>query len=296
MNHFVFRETTISAEATIAPPLQDTTISTDEQMTTTSKPTGEETDATMAPTTDAVHVDSPLSTITPSIAGMTNLFETTATTMTGEPATTTHLTTMSEAIETNSVILSDTTTDLTPVSGLSTMAQIAEAMTLPATTNTMPMSTANQDSNEMMQSPIGFSTGSTGFSTGPTSFTTTNFTSLAALFGSANLTPGDDLGLPNESAGHAEVDNVLTMSSNEETTRMATSTDSKTDRGDKPTVPLSAVTESPPAAVTEPPPAVVTEPPPKSQDSNELDNGNSGGPSISTSIVVFSLAVLYVIV
>ncbi|XP_037025883.1 mucin-12-like isoform X3 [Bradysia coprophila] len=250
-----------------------------------------------------------LSTITPSIAGMTNLFETPTAFVTDnkiqEPTTTAHstsmpeLSTMVEAVETSSVTLSDTTTHLTPASEQSTMMQTVDTtshvtpasemstmvqavdgntvvppetpsetitttlpMTLPATT--MTMTTSNQDANEILQPA-----GDPGFSA----------SNLASLFGNNNMNPGGDLAVLNNIDGHADVDNVLTMSSNEETTRMASSTDSKIDGGDKQTAPSAPVTE-----------------PPKPQETNEMGDGNSGCHTISASLAVLSLAVFYLIV
>lgn len=70
-----------------------------------------------------------------------------------------------------------------------------------------------------------------------------------------------------------EVDNVLTMSSNEDTTRMASSTDNKIEND------------------------VKQNEPPKSQETkNELEPGKNGCNSIFISLAVLSTAVLYVIV
>ncbi|XP_037025881.1 cell wall adhesin EAP1-like isoform X1 [Bradysia coprophila] len=200
--------------------------------------------------------------------------------------TTSHVTpasemsTMVQALETNSVVSSDTTTHLTPASEQSTMVQAVDGntvvppetpsetitttlpMTLPATT--MTMTTSNQDANEILQPA-----GDPGFSA----------SNLASLFGNNNMNPGGDLAVLNNIDGHADVDNVLTMSSNEETTRMASSTDSKIDGGDKQTAPSAPVTE-----------------PPKPQETNEMGDGNSGCHTISASLAVLSLAVFYLIV
>lgn len=304
MEIFVFRDTTISPpslDMTFASPAQETAISAEEQITSTVKPSMEEADTTItnAPMTAATEVDSvtDVNTAAPTdailsstIVGTTILIETPTTTLTDsktqEPATSTHLTsmtelsTMVEGIEANSVVSSETTTHSLPVSEQNTTMHTVETnsvvpsdtpsetvttilpMTLPAAA---VMTTSNQNGNEMMP---------------PGDTDTPNLSSLASLFtNNDNMNTDEDLAVPSKVDGHAEVDNVLTMSSNEETTRMATSTDSKTDGGDKQTAPLAGVTE-----------------PPKPQNTNELDNGNSGCHSISTSFAVLSLAVLYVIV
>lgn len=90
----------------------------------------------------------------------------------------------------------------------------------------------------------------------------------------------------------AQFDNVLT---NEDTTRMASSTVSKVDSTDKHMVATGSQTE-PPKSQTESPKSQ-TEPPKSQETKNELEpNGKSGCNSISTSFVVLSMAVLYVIV
>lgn len=303
MENSVFRDTTTlppSSEMVTATPVQEIPISTDEQIASTTKPPMEGSDTTMThpPTTVTVQLDavtdvntiasSDVSTITPSIVGMTNLLETPTTALMSEAVETssavssdtiTHSTAVPEQnTVTNSVVASDTTTHSTPVSEQSTMVQAVEVnsvvppdtpsetittmlpMTLPATTM-ITMANSNQVANEMK--PPG----------------ELDLSSLASIFGNNNIASGDDFAVPNQIDSHPEIDNVLTMSSNEETTRMATSTDSKTDAGDKQTAPSAGVTE-----------------PPKPQDTNEVDNGNSGCRSISTSFALLSLAVFYVIV
>lgn len=89
---------------------------------------------------------------------------------------------------------------------------------------------------------------------------------------------GGDPALSSNAVMH-EVDNVLTMSSNEDTTRLVSSTDSKIDNSDKPVVALAVQTE-----------------PTKQQETKTEADGNSGGNAISTSFVVLSMTVLYVIV
>lgn len=100
------------------------------------------------------------------------------------------------------------------------------------------------------------------------------------LFGGNNLPPAD--AMPNKvnenpiAPPHDEVDNVLTLPSNEDTTRIASSTDSKVDIDKKEVEPLASKTE----------------PQPKLE-----DNGNSASNTISASFVLLlSVAVFYVII
>lgn len=101
-----------------------------------------------------------------------------------------------------------------------------------------------------------------------------------------NLPPADTMpSKVNENSNvqpHDEVDNVLPLSSNEDTTRIVSSTDSKTDSDKNAVVPLSSQTE-----------------PPKPQETkNKLEgDGKNVSNTISASFVVLlSMAVLYVMI
>lgn len=134
-----------------------------------------------------------------------------------------------------------------------------------AATTSMPVTTAvNEGANDLIKQ-----TDKTVSLAVPT---TTSAPSPALT--EATISPAKPMTLDeNTIVPHAEIDNVLTMSSNEETTRMASSVDSKVDNSDK-----------------------QTEPPKSEETKNDPNEGGSGCNSVTTSFVVVSMAVLYVIV
>lgn len=281
----------------------------------TSKPDLEDSDNTMthalttitesaAPSnglSDSAMKTTTLSHISPAIAGMTDLFEAPTTSLVMdnniqamEPASTTVMTpvTIAPAMTT---LLTMTIPDehiVDPlfkepdqtVSVITTTDVPATALPLPAVTTSMLMGMLGESANEI------FKLQDESISVAVPSMTDNKIepttSQLSPAPSEAPIMPSLDA-IPTKSNEYSiiqspdEVDNVLTMSSNEDTTRMVSSTDSKVDSGDKHVVALASETESP-----------------KSQETKkEMEpNGKSGCNSISTSFVVLSMAVLYVIV
>lgn len=255
----------------------------------------EESDATMTSLLDSVtemKTIAPITTlsnITPAITGMTALFEVPTTSIvmdTNTEAITPASTTISPTVTTPSTVTtpaatlsldeifkqSETVPVVLPVKPAETVSATT-LLTVPAVTTSM--TDLGEHANEILSQ-----TDKTVTVADPI----TTSAPLSPALTAATVSPLDAmLNALNENSivPHAEIDNVLTMSSNEDTTRMASSTESKMDNGDKQVVALAAQTE-----------------PPKSQETkNEVDaDGKSGCNSITTSFVVLSLAVLYVIV
>lgn len=305
---FSFRDTTISSlsnEFSTTSPIQE--IATDGVEHSTSKPYVEESDVTvtheLTTTTEEKSTPSPALSesttdmkvtfgkpiINPAISLMSNLFQV----MTTESASTS--------------IVTAPTTLMTPVVTLPAMLDtmmsdentnqifkqpdetVSVVTTTPAPTSTLPAVTMGMgfvlSENDIFKQPDNAVTVAvtedtktdapavTDTKIEPTTSQLSTLSPFAALF---NPTAENSV-----IQSHDEIDNVLTMSSNEETTRMASSTDSKVDTGDKQVLLLQAETE-----------------PPKSQETkNELDtNGKSGSNSIFASFFVLSMTVLYVIV
>lgn len=259
----------------------------------TSKPYVEESDitpttASLDSVTDMKTIAPTGSNIIPSITGMTDLAEipTTSMVMDNNMPSMDHVSTTVVTLET-------------------TPATVTIPVTLAAMPSTIGMTTANEETNEVFKQPdeadsvVVATTPSivlpTTLSAITTSMTITNDvnesfkqpeeTVLVAETSTmsqptpvpvqAETTTSSTLVIiPSELNEQSlnEIDNVLTMSSNEDTTRMASSTDNKIDND------------------------VKQNEPPKSQETkNELEPGKNGCNSISISLAVLSTALLYVI-
>lgn len=262
---FAFRDTTLTYEMTTIASAQE--IGSTVGIASTTKPVVDNSDTTTtAPmdsimevkTTEPLIPSTTLSNLTPTIVGQTSLPELPVTSadivnkiQEAEPTTVFTLVTEPIAViqpmDTNSINLPD--------------APIVIGSTTVPLNSPSAVAAINEDKNEMMKPSEDVTAAATASPNNP-------------LF---NFDFGDLNKL--ETAANGDDDNALSMSSNEDTTRMASSTDNKVDSGDKPMGAQTVETETP-----------------KSQETKTEPDGKSGASNISTSFIALTLAVLYVIV